>query len=77
MTIITNEHELAADTHIDTADEHDGARDHAPEHQVEQRLLRMVVNYNVQIIVRVVVTVKDCTGGIVSPIPAIPSATNG
>ena len=36
MAIITDEHELAADTHVDTADKHDAPRQDAPEHQVEQ-----------------------------------------
>ena len=36
MTIVTNEHELAAHTHVDTAHQHDGPGDQAPEHQVEQ-----------------------------------------
>ena len=36
MTIITNEHELAADTHVDTTDKHDRPGDHAPEQQEEK-----------------------------------------
>ena len=32
VSIISDEHELAADTHVDTAEEHDGPRHHAPQH---------------------------------------------
>ena len=31
MTVVANKHELAADTHVDTAQEHDGSRHDAPQ----------------------------------------------
>ena len=31
MTVVTNKHELAADTHVDTAQEHDGSGHDAPQ----------------------------------------------
>ena len=31
MSVVTNKHELAADTHVDTAEEHDGSWHHAPQ----------------------------------------------
>ena len=36
VTVVSDEHELAADTHVDTAQEHDGSGQHAPQHQEEQ-----------------------------------------
>ena len=36
MTIVTNEHELAADTHVDTAEKHDSPGDNTPEQQEVQ-----------------------------------------
>ena len=36
MPIIPDEHELAADAHVDTANKHDAAWQDTPEHQVEQ-----------------------------------------
>ena len=36
VAIVTDKHELGADAHVDTAQEHDGSGQHAPQHQEEQ-----------------------------------------
>ena len=36
VSIISDEHELAADAHVHAAQNHDGPRQHAPQHQEEE-----------------------------------------
>ena len=36
MSIVSNKHELAADAHVHAAQNHDGPRQHAPQHQEEE-----------------------------------------
>ena len=71
MTVVTNEHELAADTHVDTAQEHDGPGHDAPQEQEEERPLWLVVNDNTGVVVLIVVAVKYSPAGVVSSVPSI------
>ena len=74
VTIVTNKHKLAADTHVDTAEEHDGARHDTPQQQEEQRSLGLIINDHAGVVILIVVTVKYCPAGVVcsvSPISAV------
>ena len=71
MTVIPDEHELAADTHVDTAEEHDGPRHHAPQHQEEESPFRLIVDDHAGVVVLIVVAVKYGPAGVVGPVPAV------
>ena len=71
MTIVTNKHELATDTHVDAAQEHDGSGHDAPQEQEEQSPLWLVVDNNTGVVVLIVVAVKYSSAGVVRSIPPI------
>ena len=71
MAVVPDEHELAADAHVDTAEEHDRPRHHAPQHQEEQGPLGLIVDDDAGVVVLVVVAVEDCPAGVVRPVPAV------
>ena len=71
MTVVTNKHELAADTHVDTAQEHDGSGHHAPQQQEEESPLGLIIDNNTGVVVLVVVAVKYGPAGVVSSVPSI------
>ena len=71
VAVVPDEHELAADTHVDTAQEHDGPGHDAPQEQEEERPLWLVVNDNTGVVVLIVVAVKYSPAGVVSSVPSI------
>ena len=71
VTVVSDEHELAADTHVDTAEEHDGPGQDTPQHQEEERPLGLVVDDDAGVVVLVVVAVKDGPAGVVGAVSAV------
>ena len=71
MTVVTNKHELAADTHVDTAKEHDGSGHYAPQQQEEESPLGLIIDNNTGVVVLVVVAVKYGPAGVFSSVPSI------
>ena len=46
VSIISDEHELAADAHVHAAQNHDGPRQHAPQHQEEEcSTIRIITSF--------------------------------
>ena len=71
MAVVPDEHELAADAHVDTAEEHDRPRHHAPQHQEEESPFRLIVDDHAGVVVLIVVAVKYGSAGVVRSIPPI------